>query len=259
MTSPLSKSLEIYQLKGHLEFHENAMGMGPGPPGCLVVLYWALEDRPGMAWWKFRKGIHGTKPVDLGGSHTTPKIYMIIHQKTWNSQKSSRLNSLQYRFSEFCFFFWRYIDSKLWFCSRQSCWFSPKCNWWIWSYVHQPQVHSQTDETDDFVGVHLLCLTSFPKYSPAAFLCNLPKTNSIFAEHRPKMPKKAVKRKRIQFSTFSLLVSGYLGSWFSSKNTIMHLERGVIPGFGRSSLLNVRSWGAIWLWPTWRITRLVSG
>ena len=39
----------IYQLKGHLEFHENAMGMGPGPPGCLVVLYWALEDRPGMA------------------------------------------------------------------------------------------------------------------------------------------------------------------------------------------------------------------
>ena len=110
------------------------------------------------------------------------------------------------------FFFERYIDSNLWFCSRQSCWFPPKCNWWIWSYVHQPQVHSQTDETDDFVGVHLLCLTSFPKYSPAAFLCKLPKTNSIFAEHRPKMPFQAVFAKGS--SSFQGLAVSFRVSWF---------------------------------------------
>ena len=65
------------------------------PHGCLVVLYWALEDRPGMAWWKASgRGSMELNLLDLGGSHTTPQIYLIIHhKKIWNSQKSSRLNS----------------------------------------------------------------------------------------------------------------------------------------------------------------------
>lgn len=109
-------------------------------------------------------------------------------------------------------FFFEGASTQTYSCSRQSCWFSPKCNWWIWSYVHQPQVPSQTDETDDFVGVHLLCLTSFPKYSPAAFLCNLPKTNSILPNIGPKCPFRPFSQK--DPPVFKVLAVSFRVSWF---------------------------------------------